>query len=260
MGQEFLQAIVYTLIISFLIQTVFFAFAASFKTDKVTDLSYGLTFIIIASYLFFKNLTLSFIQLAVYWAVIIWGVRLVAYLYNRILKIKKDRRFDGIRENFLKFARFWLFQGIAVWIIMIPSILVLSSQEAKPFGFLAWAGLAIWLIGLLTETIADYQKFVFKNQPKNKNKWIQTGLWRYSRHPNYFGEMLVWWGIFSLALPYLAGWKLLSMVGPLFITFILLFVSGIPPLEKRSDQKYGKNKKYREYKKKTSLLIPLPPR
>jgi steroid 5-alpha reductase family enzyme len=121
-------------------------------------------------------------------------------------------------------------------------------------------GIVIWISGLLIETISDWQKFSFKNNPNNKNLWIQSGLWKYSRHPNYFGEMLCWWGIFIFVLPFIQGLSWLTIIGPIFITFILLFVSGIPPLEKRYDKKFADNKKYQDYKKKTSILIPLPQR
>ena len=106
----------------------------------------------------------------------------------------------------------------------------------------------------MIETIADHQKFVFKN--KNPKKFIKSGLWKYSRYPNYFGEMLLWWGLFIMITPYLGGISLLTIIGPIFITFILLFVSGIPMLEKSYNQKYGKDKEYQEYKRSTSKLIP----
>ena len=240
------------------VQLIFFAFAAYYKSDKLTDLSYGLTFILLTFYLFFKFVAYSPAQLIIAWAIIIWGSRLVIYLFNRILIIKKDKRFDGIRENTLKFASFWLFQGITVWIIMLPHILALSSERTLPLGWSTWLGLILWAAGLSVETIADRQKFKFKTKVKNKDKWIESGLWRYSRHPNYFGEIILWWGLFILALPFLNAWQYLSVIGPLFITFILLFVSGIPPLEKRYNQKYDNNKSYQEYKERTSLLIPLP--
>ena len=142
---------------------------------------------------------------------------------------------------------------------MIPYILMFTSERNFAFSKLTWTGIVIWGLGLLIESVADQQKFKFKSKAKNKKKWIQTGLWRYSRHPNYFGEITLWWGLFLVALPYLKGWAFLGIVGPMFITFILLFVSGIPPLEKRYQKKYGKNKKYQKYVRDTSLLLPLPP-
>jgi steroid 5-alpha reductase family enzyme len=249
---------VQTLILAFIIQIVFFIFAAYFKTDKVTDLSYGLTFIILALIVLLTNKTFFPYQVLLAVMVTTWGIRLASYLFIRILKTKKDARFDGIREDFIKFARFWFFQAIAVWVIMLPSIYLLSLKIPEKFNLLMYSGFFIWLAGLLIESIADQQKFVFKSNPKNKGGWIEAGLWQYSRHPNYFGEMLCWWGIFIYAVPFLTGISWLTIISPLFITFILLFVSGIPPLEKKYDRRYKGNKKYLDYKKRTNLLIPLP--
>ncbi|MBN1168892.1 DUF1295 domain-containing protein, partial [Candidatus Woesebacteria bacterium] len=121
-------------------------------------------------------------------------------------------------------------------------------------------GIMIWILGLIIEAVADQQKFTFKNNPKNKGRWIDTGLWKYSRHPNYFGEMFLWWGVFVFAIPFLNGLAWITILGPLYISFILIFVSGIPLLEKRYDEKYAVNEDYQNYKKATSLLIPLLPK
>ena len=137
---------------------------------------------------------------------------------------------------------------------MLPATFILNSSLDLPLTTLSYIGIIIWIMGFSIETIADHQKFTFKN--KNKTGFITTGLWRYSRHPNYFGEMTLWWGLFLIVIPYLSGLAWLTILGPLFITFILLFVSGIPPLEKKYDQRYGKLKEYQEYKKNTSVLIP----
>jgi steroid 5-alpha reductase family enzyme len=247
-----------TLIISFVVQIVFFVLAASFKTDKVTDLSYGLTFLIIVAYVYFSGNTTFSYQAITLIMVSVWSIRLVAYLFIRILKIKKDSRFDGIRENFIKFASFWTFQAFAVWVISLPSIFILTRSVEYDISSTMLLGVIIWFIGLTIETIADWQKFLFKNDPDNKGKWIESGTWKYSRHPNYFGEMTLWWGIFIFSIPFQSGVSWLTIAGPIFITYILLFSSGIPTLEKKYDVRYKDNKDYQDYKKRTSLLIPLP--
>lgn len=237
---------------------VFFAIAATLRTDKVTDLSYGLTFILVSwtGLVLSKNLNLVTGLLII--AVTIWGLRLGIYLFIRILKIQKDSRFDEIRGQFLSFLKFWLLQALTVWLVLLPVNIGLrrASGEVRLPIIL---GLIIWFGGLLIETIADWQKYTFKNDPENKGQWIEQGLWSWSRHPNYFGEMLCWWGLFIVVVPYLDGWGWLSISGPLFITFLLLFVTGIPPLEKRYDEKYGQDPRYLHYKETTSILIPLPP-
>lgn len=249
-----------TLLISFGINIFFFIFATTFKTDKLTDLSYGLSFIILALFLLITNPNIQPLQLIVALLIIVWGVRLISYLFIRILKIKKDNRFDKIRSKPLEFAKFWLFQALAVWIIMLPASTLLATEITTRFSLTSSIGILIFIIGLTIEAAADWQKFTFKIQPENKNKWIQSGIWKYSRHPNYFGEMTLWWGIFIASSPVLSHWQWLTIIGPIFITFILIFVSGIPPLEKRYQKKYADNKEYREYKNKTSLLVPLPRR
>ena len=248
-----MNPILTTLIISFLIQIFFFIFAASFKTDKVTDLSYGLSFIALSLYSLLTNGTFFLTQIIITSLIVLWGVRLAGYLLIRILKIKKDARFDGMREDFVKFAKFWTFQAVTAWIIMLPATFVLNSSVDLGLSTLSYIGIGIWIFGFIVETIADYQKFVFKN--KNPKKFIQTGLYKYSRYPNYFGEITLWWGLFIVTIPYLSGISWFTVLGPMFITFILLFVSGIPLLEKRFDANYKDNKEFQEYKKRTSKLI-----
>ncbi|MFZ5437922.1 MAG: DUF1295 domain-containing protein [Patescibacteria group bacterium] len=247
-----------TLFLSFLIQVLFFVYAAFFKTDKVTDLSYGLTFIALAVFALLKNQTFYPYQILVVTLIAIWGIRLAGYLFIRILKTKRDKRFDGIRENFWKFAQFWLLQAIAVWVISLPGTYLLSLKTNSNFNLLMMTGLLVWLMGIVIETTADWQKFKFKNKPANKDKLIMSGVWQYSRHPNYFGEISCWWGIFIYSLSFQAGLSWLTITGPLFITFLILFVSGIPTLEKKYNERYKENKNYQLYKQNTSLLVPLP--
>lgn len=246
------------LLISLGINIFFFVLAYTFKTDKFTDFTYGLTFIVIALYLLFRNQPFFDYQIAVTVMVTIWGIRLVSYLLVRILRIGKDNRFDEMREDPLKFFRFWFFQGLSVWVIMLPASYLLLLNKDKNVTSYIIGGIFVWMLGLLVESVADWQKFTFKNDPKNKGKWISSGLWKYSRHPNYFGEIVLWWGIFVVAIPFLSELSWLTLIGPLYIAFILIFVSGIPPLEKRYDKKYGDDPEYQKYKENTSILIPLP--
>lgn len=254
-----MSLILISLGIALLIQLVMFIPAFIFKTDKLTDMSYGLTFIILALIVLLQS-TLSTGKLILLAIISIWAIRLVIYLFVRIKKIGKDKRFDGMREDFRKFLSFWILQGFSVWMIMIPSSIYLGSSVTT-ISIISLVGLVIWVKGLLIETIADYQKFMFKNNPKNKSKWTQTGLWKYSRHPNYFGEMLCWIGVYIFTFSSLQGLNILfGLASPIYITFILLFVTGIPKLEKKYDERYKGNKEYEEYKRKTSLFVLLPPK
>lgn len=247
-----------TLGICLAIQAVFFAFAATLKTDKVTDLSYGLTFVIVAVVLLLQGDTRDTPRLAVTMMVSLWGVRLAGYLFFRIFQMGRDKRFDGVRENFVRFFRFWFFQGVAVWVIMLPVIVWFPT--AGPWNLLMTAGTIVWAAGFVIEAVADAQKFAAKNQPGGESRWMDTGLWRFSRHPNYFGEILVWWGVFVFVAKDLVRLQWLTIVGPIAITYLLLRVTGIPTLEASAAKKWGTNAEYQAYVRRTSRLILWPPR
>jgi len=251
------KILITTLLISCIIQTLFFILAAILKTDKFTDLTYGLTFILLSIFSILISGNFTKYKIILLFIIVIWAVRLITYLFKRILIMKKDKRFDGVRENFLKFAQFWFFQAISVWIILLPSIIILTSGNIIELTYMSLLGIIYWLIGMIFETIADIQKFCFKLNPKNKDKWISSGFWKYSRHPNYFGEILCWFGIFVYIFPNLKGIQIFSIISPLYITILLLFVSGIPILEKSYNERFKNNKEYQKYKKETSILIPL---
>jgi len=241
------------------VNAAFFAVAASRRTDVVTDLSYSLSFAVLAIVLPFVGAGEP-LQLAAAVMVLVWAVRLGVYLFRRILLIKVDHRFDEMRDRPLRFARFWFLQAISVAVIMLPVSYLLGRDSAPGVGFWAIAGSAIWLVGLVIEAVADAQKSAFKRRSEGRRAFITSGLWRYSRHPNYFGEILVWWGLFVFAVPFLSGAAFAVVIGPVFVTVLLLFVSGIPLLERSAEAKYGDDPAYREYTRRTSILVPLPPR
>ncbi len=254
-----MSLILISLGVSIALQIILFFPAYLFKTDKLTDMGYGLTFILLGLIFLLRSETTADKSL-LFGMIFAWGLRLITYLVIRVIKVGKDARFDQIRGSFTKFLTFWVGQGFSVWIIMIPTLIYLNS-DTSGFGPLSFLGFLIWGSGLFIETIVDLQKFKFKNNPKNKGKWIQSGLWKYSRHPNYFGEILCWVGVYTYCLNSLSGLNvLIGLVSPVFITSLLLFVTGIPKLEQRYDKKYGKKKKYQEYKRKTSKLILWPPK
>jgi len=224
------------------------------KSDKLTDISYAATFATIAIWSFFASNQSRYHALLLA-MVVLWATRLGGFLLYRVIKKGKDARFDGMRESFTKFGKFWLGQALTVWVMMIPSVLAFNAELSR--NWLMPIGITIWAIGLVCETIADLQKMAFSNNPANKEKWIDTGIWHYSRHPNYFGEILVWIGVYlytlaSLPLPP----AIIGLVSPAFIIILLLFISGIPILEKSADKRWGSNPRYQAYKKRTSILIP----
>jgi steroid 5-alpha reductase family enzyme len=254
-----MSAIGISLLVALGVNAAFFAVAAIRKTDVVTDLSYSLSFALLALALPSMGAH-KLVQLIAALMVLLWAFRLGGYLFGRILRIKVDHRFDEMRDKPLRFARFWILQAITVAVIMLPVSYLLGRKGVPEFGPWAIAGVALWLVGLVIEAVSDAQKSAFKGKEANRGRFVSSGLWRYSRHPNYFGEMLVWWGLFVYAVPFLDGAAFFVALGPLFLTLLLLFVSGIPLLEKSAEAKYGADPAYREYKRKTSILVPLPPR
>lgn len=254
-----MTAILLSLGVALGVNAAFFAAAAARRTDVVTDLSYSLTFVLLAVLLLFTGARET-MQLVASLLVIAWAARLGTFLFRRILRMRTDHRFDGIRDRPLRFARFWLLQAITVAVVMLPVSYLLDRDHPPGVGIWSMVGAAIWLVGLVVEALADAQKAAFKAREENRGRFIASGLWRYSRHPNYFGEMLVWWGVFVYVIPALHGAAFAVVAGPLFITLLLLFVSGIPPLERSAEEKYGSDAAYRAYKQRTSILVPLPPR
>jgi steroid 5-alpha reductase family enzyme len=242
-----------SLIIAIIVNIIFFLIANSKKTDKFTDLSYGLTFILIAFIMLIFN-RIAYGKVLLFFMIFVWAMRLILYLTERITKIKKDTRFDKIRKSPGKLFSFFFTQGIGAWLILIPTIIYISSEQLA-FSIITILGFIIWLAGLIIEAKADEQKYKHKN--RTKNKWIATGLWKYSRHPNYFGEILCWVGIYIFVISSVNLLKaLIGLISPILIIVLLLFVTGIPKLELSYNRQYGHNPEYKKYKRTTSLLIP----
>lgn len=172
--------------------------------------------------------------------VTLWGVRLGSYLLARILKMGRDERFNKVRDNPLKFLVFWVFQILWVYTVSLPVIFVNSPIVPQVnFGPADYVGAILFVIGLTIEFIADTHKFVFRNNPANEGKLIDKGLWKISRHPNYFGEIILWWGAFIVSVMVLRGAKWTAVLSPVSVSVTLIFGSGIPLLERNADRKYG---------------------
>jgi len=251
-------ALWFTLVISLSIQAAFFVFAATLRTDKVTDLSYSLTFLTLAVVLLGRTGTPAWPHFAVAGMVMLWALRLGGYLFWRILHIGHDSRFDGVRDRLWAFLQFWVLQGIAVWLILLPVTLwfTLDRQDAaSTAGWMVGGGI-IWAVGLAIETVADVQKYRDRRRTDARARWTDTGLWRYSRHPNYFGELLCWWGLYVAVLPGLGWWMVPGALGPLAITVLLLYVTGIPTLEQAWTRKWGRDPAFLAYRERTNRLVP----
>jgi len=244
-------------------QFAFFIVAATCKFDKVTDFAGGSNFVVLAVLTFFLAETYRYRQIVITVFIVVWGLRLSGYLLYRIIKIGEDNRFDDKRDNCLKFAGFWIFQAVWVFTVSLPVIFVNASIVADRSDYVTAqdiVGIIIFIMGLVIETIADLQKFSFRNNPENRGKWCATGLWKYSRHPNYFGEISVWIGVFIISTSVLEDGQWSAVLSPLFTMSILLFLSGIPLLEQKADERYRKNEDYLFYKNRTpALILCLPP-
>lgn len=258
-------ALVLTAIVTIAYQLMFFFFAATLKIDKVTDFAGGSNFALCAVMILCVAGTYQWRQIMLTIYVVVWALRLALFLLMRILATGEDKRFDKIRGDCLVFLVFWIFQMIWVWTVSLPVTFVNATMNDPSPGMQTTdvVGSIMFVVGLAVEAMADNDKFAFRQDPANRGKWCEVGLWRFSRHPNYFGEILLWWGIFVISTAELSAraWGWGAVASPLFTMAILLFFSGMPLGEKSNDKKYGANpgSDYWEYKRRTSILIPMPP-
>lgn len=240
----------------FVIQWVAFVPAYLCQTEKFFDLTGSLTYIavMLIAAAFGNGTDLRTTLLTV--LVVIWAIRLGTFLFLRIQKTGKDDRFDAIKPSFIRFLNVWTLQALWVTFTAAAALVAMTSTVRKSFDGFIVVGFLIWVIGFSIEVVADLQKSRFSANPANKGKFIQTGLWAYSRHPNYFGEIMLWVGIAIIAMPVFRGWQWVALLSPIFVALLLTRVSGIPLLEKKADAKWGGNEDYEAYKKNTPVLVP----
>lgn len=184
----------------------------------------------------------------------IWAVRLSTFLFSRIMKDGKDRRFNKARTKPAMMFLFWTIQALWIFLDGLPAFILNSREDTEPTTNLDWIGRALFLFGFVFQVIADEQKTAFRS--RNHNKFITSGLWNLCQHPNYFGEICIWFGIWLSHVSALKGEEHIAILSPLFTTFLLNFVSGIPLLQKHAKKKWGDNRQFQEYQKTTPLLIP----
>jgi len=190
--------------------------------------------------------------------VCLWAGKLGSFLLYRVLKSDGDKRFVEIKKSKVRFFRVWMIQGAWVYLNMVPSLFVFTAKKENPrLALVSLAGWALYAFGLIFETVADYQKTMFRSKEENKEKFITTGLWSISRHPNYFGEILLWYGLFIAAVPYFTSpFNYLSIFCPTLTALLIVKISGVPMLEKSGLKKWGDDPKYIEYLNTTSSIIP----
>jgi len=242
--------------LAFLIQWVAFIPAYIFQTEKFYDLTGSFTYLTVTliAVIFSAGADARAFLLAA--LVIIWALRLGTFLFRRIRKAGKDDRFDDIKPSFIRFLNAWTIQALWVTFTASAALIGITTATRKDLDLFALIGFLVWSLGFSIEVIADAQKSRFNADPANKGKFIRTGLWSRSRHPNYFGEILLWIGVLIITLPVLHGWQWVALISPLFVAFLLTRVSGVPLLEKKADAKWGGQAEYEEYKRNTPVLVP----
>jgi steroid 5-alpha reductase family enzyme len=242
--------------LAFLIQWLVFIPAYLRQTEKFFDLTGSITYISVIGIAFVLNKAFDGRSILLLALVVVWAVRLGSFLFGRIHKAGKDDRFDEIKPSFIRFLNVWTIQGLWVTFTMAAALVAVTTTVRKELDLFALIGFLVWVFGFAFEVIADTQKSRFSANPENKGKFIQTGLWSRSRHPNYFGEIMLWIGVAIIALPVLQGWQWVALISPLFVTLLLTRVSGVPLLEQKADKKWGCQADYEAYKKNTPVLIP----
>jgi steroid 5-alpha reductase family enzyme len=239
----------------FIYMNTLFLIAQIKKDNSIVDVGWGIGFIIIALISFIINLPYTSLKIIITTMIVLWGIRLSLRIYLRNKGKAEDPRYAQWRKKWGKWVilrsyfQIYMLQGLIMLIIAYPMI-VINTAHQTPFNGITIIGIIIWLTGFTFESIADYQLDAFLADPLNKGKICKVGLWKYSRHPNYFGESLIWWGLCIIATTIPHGWT--TIISPLLITYLLLYVSGVPLTEKMFDG----NEAYEQYKKTTNSFFP----
>lgn len=249
------------LVISFVLHWIAFIPSYMAKTEKFYDIVGTVAYLSVlaaASYLtvISSNNNLQLRSIIAISLVFIWALRLGVFLFIRVLRVGEDRRFREVKQNFSKFLVWWSVSALWVFLTAANALTMIINNVSSTDDLYFYFGLLLWLIGFSFEVIADEQKRRFKSDKNNKDAFISSGLWRFSRHPNYFGEILLWVGMAIIALPTLIGWQYVTLISPIFIYLLLTRVSGVNLLEERADQKWGGTEEYDLYVERTPELIP----
>ena len=254
------SAVLYCAVICIGVQWLAWIPASMAKTERFYDLTGGLTYLTVVGFSLWagsQSETPSLRELIVSLLVVIWALRLSSFLYLRIHRTGKDGRFDQLKTSPIRFLVPWTIQGLWVFLTMIVVIVINSQAGSAPaLGIWDAVGLSIWLLGFGIEVVADNQKTAFNTEPNNQGKWIDSGLWSYSRHPNYLGEILLCTGIACFGISCFTGLERFAWISPIFIYLLLTKLSGIPILDRRALEKWGDDVEYQKYRDNTHALFP----
>jgi len=256
-----LPAVVWCIIAAFVVNWIIFIPSLLKQTEKFFDLTGSLTYFsvtILALILGPNNQATSYLMAAL---IFIWAARLGSFLFARIKADGGvDGRFNKIRSDPLRLFETWTLQGLWVSLTALAAWTAITSVDEAPFGVLTVVGLIVWIVGFGIEVKADTEKSTFKKDPSNHGKFISTGIWAWSRHPNYFGEITLWIGMALIALPAFQGREFVALVSPLFVILLLTKISGLPALERRGLKRWGDDPDYQQYLANVPVLVPRPPR
>ena len=244
--------------LAFVVQWVAFVPAYLRQTERFYDLTGSITYVAVIGFAVVGARSTDLRSWVLASLVLVWAARLGSFLFRRIAMEGSDSRFDLIKPSAPRFLVAWTLQGLWVFLTLSAALAAVTSRSPAPLGPLDLSGLAVWVCGFALEVVADRQKSRFR--ARNPGRFVDTGAWAWSRHPNYFGEIVLWTGVAMIASSTLRGWQWVTLLSPFFVAFLLMRVSGVPILERRADARWGHREDYRDYKARTPLLIPRPPR
>jgi len=253
-----LSTVVMAVCLAYLIQWLLFIPAYVFQTEKFYDLSGGLTYItvVIFSLAITLDAGINVANLTIAIFIIIWAIRLSSFLFLRISKDGEDKRFRSIKPNLTQFFMTWTLQGMWVSLCSMCALTAINTGRLEVMNIFFIIGACLFIIGLYIEIKADNQKSRFRSIPENRDRFITDGLWSKSRHPNYFGEVLLWSGIAVMSVSALEGLQYITLISPIFTYLLLVHVSGIRMLEARANIKWGQDPEYKNYIENTPMLFP----
>jgi steroid 5-alpha reductase family enzyme len=254
------------LLISFVatigIQLFFFFIAYTLQIDKLTDIAGSMNFVLTALLSYFLGGTFYTRQTVVTVAVCIWGFRLGLFLLWRVCQRGHDARFDEMRAKFWSFLGFWVYQMMWVFLVGMPYVFLNGAENDVELNNLDYVAWVMWSVGFVCEAVADQQKYFFNANSENKGKLLKTGVYSWTRHPNYFGEIIMWLAVFLTCSNVFQDntlWGYASVISPIFTFLILMFLSGVKLSTARYEKRFGDSEEWKQYKAQTSMLIPLPP-
>jgi len=251
-----IDSVMNAILFAFIIQWILFIPAYLFQTEKFFDISGSFTYIFVITYtlcLSYNSSGINYGNILLSSFIIIWAIRLGSFLFFRIKKDGEDKRFRSIKPSPTRFFMTWSLQGM--WVSICSACALAGIANGIIVNSLFYFGAFIFVLGFIVEIIADNQKTKFRKDPANKDKFIDSGLWSYSRHPNYLGEITLWLGVSIMSLSSLTGWQLITLISPVFTYILLVYISGVRILEERGKRKWGHLDSYKDYVKETPTLL-----